>query len=163
MRFFAGLGLSLALAGFVWAAPTFQRQPSLQAIEASIARHGPRETVNALFDQNRWDYVSGRIASGEAAWVRLAGKLAPGTDAGTAEDLPIALALALPRNAPAVLAVLQTRAVDLTGVCGLPFIEGTVRDVFAYKRRTLVALARATDPRLAVVRAACLNALRAAE
>jgi len=162
MRLFAGLGLSLALAGFVWAAPTFPRQPSVRAIEASIRRDGARETVNALVDQNRWDYVSSRIASGEARWVALASQLAPGTDAGTAEDLPIALAYALPLNARAVLAVARTRTVDLTDVCGVPFIEGAAPNIPAYKRRALAAVERVDDPGLAPFRAACLDALRTA-
>jgi hypothetical protein len=163
MRFFAGLGLSLALAGSAWAAPTFPRHPSVQAIEASIARHGVHATVNALWDENRWDYVLDRIDGGQADWVELAGKLAPGTDAGAAEGLRIAFAFALPRNAPAVLAVVQTGAVDLADVCGVPFIEDTVRDLPAYERRAVAAVKRVRDPKLAATRAACLHALRAAQ
>ena len=165
MRVFcAVLPMSLALsAGAAGAAPSFARHPTVAAIEAAIARYGAHKTINALFDENRWDDVAGRIATGEEAWVALAGKLAPGTDAGTAEDLPIELAFALPRNAPAVLAVVQTRAVALTDVCGVPFIEGTVRDIPAYKRRAVAAVTRVADPKLAPTRAACLDALRTAE
>jgi hypothetical protein len=163
MRFFAiGGVLALAVAGGAWAAPRFARHPTVAAIEAAIARDGATATVGALFDQGRWDEVSGRIAAGEPGWVALAGKLAPGTDAGTAEDLVISLAFALPRDAPAVLAVLQAGASDVSEVCGAPFIEGTMRDVSVYAHRAAGAVGRVADPSLAATKAACLDALATA-
>ena len=149
----------MLVAGDASAAPRFARHPTAAEVEASIARHGARATVSALFDEGRWDYVADQIARGGSAWVALAGVLAPGTDAGTAEDLPVELAFALPRNAPAVLAVVASGAEDIGDVCGAPFIEGTIRDLPAYKRRAMAAVQKVTAPSLAKTRAACLDAL----
>jgi hypothetical protein len=161
MRFSAFVGALMALAATAggWAAPRLASHPTIRAIEAALARDGPRTTVRRLFDQGRWDDVSNHIARADPGWVALAGKLAPGTDAGTAEDLAISLAFALPRDAPAVLTVLAAGAADVADVCGAPFIEGTVRDVPAYVRRATAAVARVTDGGLAATRAACLDAL----
>jgi hypothetical protein len=131
-------------------------------VAASVGRFGASATVNALFDQHRWDLVSDKIAAGDGRWVALAAKLAPGTDAGTAEELPIDLAFALPLNAPAVLAAMDGAHDALTGadaVCGLPFIEGTIADPAAYKRRAIAAVAKVADPALAAKKAQCLAAL----
>jgi hypothetical protein len=166
MRGTPGRALALAWAALAFtaarpadAAPRFAAHPTPAEIGASLARYGARATVNALFDERRWDYVSDRIGAGESAWVALAAKLAPGADAGTAEDLPIALAFALPRNAPAVLAAVQTGAFDVAEVCDAPFIEDTVSDIPAYRRRAAAAVRRVAEPQLAAVKAACLAAL----
>ncbi len=156
-----GLAMALALAAPAVAAPRFAAQPTPAEIGASLARYGARTTVSALSDQRRWDFVSDRIGAGDGAYVALAVKLAPGADAGTAEDLPIALAFALPRNAPAVLAALAAPAAgfDVAEICDAPFIEDTVSDLPAYRRRAAAAVRRVADSRLAAVKAACLAAL----
>ena len=151
--------LALAFGAPADAAPRFASHPTPAKITSALARYGPRATVNALFDERRWDYVSDRIGAGEAAYVALAPKLAAGADAGTAEDLPIALAFALSRNAPAVLTALATGAFDSGEVCDAPFIEGTVKDIPAWRRRAAAAVRRTADPKLAAVKAACLEAL----
>jgi hypothetical protein len=158
-RVMAGV-LAAALAGAAaHAAPRFPPRPTPAEVEASLARNGARATVSALFDQRRWDYVSDRIGAGDGAWVALAPRLAAGADAGTAEDLPIALAFALPRNPAAVLAALGSGAFDIGEVCGAPFIEGTVSDLPAYVRRARAAVRRVDAPALAAARRACLAAL----
>ena len=160
MRFCATVGvLALVAANCAWAAPRFGRHPTIAAIEASISHDGAQATVNALFNQRCWDEVAGHIARADRGWIALAGKLAPGAAAGTAEDLVISLALALPRDAPAVLALLQAGAADVADVCGAPFIEGTVRDIPAYKRHAAAAVARVVDGKLTATKSACLDAL----
>jgi len=162
----AALGVALALAAMagapgVWAGPRFAAQPTPAEITGSLSRYGARATVSALFAQRRWDFVSDRIGAGEAPYVALAVKLAPGADAGTAEDLPIALAFALPRNAPAVLAVLAApeSRFDVAEVCDAPFIEDTVSDIPAWRRQAAAAVRRVADPRLGAVKTACLAAI----
>jgi hypothetical protein len=159
MRGAAAILLGLACAGAAAAAPRFAAHPTPAEIVRSLAAAGPRATVDALWDQGRWDYVSGRIGRGDAAFVALAPKLAAGADAGTAEDLPIALAFALPRNAPAVLAAIEGGPFDAAEVCGAPFIEDTVSDIPDYRRRATAAVQAVVDPRLVPVKAACLAAL----
>ena len=128
-------------------------------VTASLANHGARATVNALFDQHRWDYVADEIAKGGAVWIDLAARLAPGADAGTAEELPIVLAFALPLNAPGVLAAVKRGAFYVGDVCGAPFIEGTVSNIPAYIRKATAAVTRVSDPTLAATRTACLQTL----
>ena len=130
-------------------------------IAAEIDAHGADAVVALLSKTNDYDRVLGHIDTGDVAWVALAPKLAPGTDAGTAEALPIALAFALPRNAPAVLAVLDPGSSILgpESVCGVPFIEGTVKDIPGYVRRAKAAVAKVSDPKLQASKTACLAAL----
>ena len=130
-------------------------------IAAEIDTHGAEAVVARLFKNGDYDRVLGHIDTGDASWVALAPKLAPGTDAGTAEALPIALAFALPRNAAAVLAVLDpgSSILDPESVCGVPFIEDTVKDIPGYVRRAKAAVAKISDPKLQVSKTACLAAL----
>ena len=105
------------------------------------------------------------MGTGDARWIALAPKLAPGSDAGSAEDLGISLAFSLPRNPRAVLAALDPADGHVLGagrVCGMPFIEDTVKDRPAYKRHAIHAVKTVTDPRLSKVRLACLRELERA-
>ena len=159
MRRAAAILLWLAGAGAAVAGPRFAAHPTPAEIVRSLAEAGPRATVDALWAEGRWDWVSERIGAGDAAFVALAPRLAAGADAGTAEDLPIALAFALPRNAPAVLAAIEDGGFDAGEVCGAPFIEDTVSDIPAYRRRAAAAVQAVADPKLADVKTACLAAL----
>ncbi len=131
-----------------------------ETIAADIAAHGADNVVAKLAKTGDYDRVLDHIGKGEAQWVALAPKLAPGTDAGWAEALVISLAFALPKNPQAVLALLIGKdAFQVDDVCGAPFIEGTVKDVPGYIRRAKAAVAKVTDPSLQSARAACLAAL----
>ena len=102
---------------------------------------------------------------GDARWIALAPKLAPGSDAGSAEDLGISLAFSLPKNPGAVLAALDPADGHILGasrVCGMPFIEDTVKDRPAYKRRSIHALEEVSAPTLAQTKTACLRDLKRA-
>ena len=155
-----GLIAALMLAAPAFTAPRFAAQPTAGEIAVSLTRYGARSTVSALFDQRRWDYVSDRIGAGDRPYLALAPRLAAGADAGAAEDLPIALAFALPRNAPAVLTALAPGGgLDAAEVCDAPFIEDTVSDIPAWRRSAAAAVRRVADPRLAAVKATCLAAL----
>ena len=102
------------------------------------------------------------IDAGSDAWLAVAAKLAPGSDAGSAEDLGISLATALPRNPAGVLraASLQDDTpLSLAHVCGLPFIEQPPSETAAYRTQAVNAVTRVADPSLADRRARCLAAL----
>lgn len=139
--------------------------PTPARIAASIERRGAEATIAVLAKDEQWDRVADRMASGDARWIALAPKLAPGSDAGSAEDLGISLAFSLPKNPSAVLAALDPangHVIGVERVCGMPFIEDTVKDRPAYKRRALRAVAAVLAPALAQPRAACLRKLRRA-
>jgi len=139
-------------------------------IAADIQSQGAKVVVDRLWNAptadrarpTRWDVVIDEIWKGEPDWIALAPKLAPGTDAGTAESLGIGLAHALPVAPAAVLAAFESTSGDAVGierVCSAPFIEDTVKDVPAYLRAARKAVQRVDSPALALAKAQCLTAL----
>jgi hypothetical protein len=98
---------------------------------------------------------------GRAAYIALAPKLAEGTDAGTADDLGISLAHALPLSPNAVLRVIDpgNGSIGVDVVCGVPFIEDTVKDLSGYIRKAKSRVGNVTTPELQSVKAACLEKL----
>lgn len=146
----------------IMASPAWPATLSSEAVEHDIAKHGARETVSRLWSTGEYDKIMDAIDSGDARWIALAPKLAAGADAGAAEELPIALAFALPKNPHAVLNVLlPPNGLPIEDVCGAPFIEGTIKSIPGYVRETERAVAAVSDSRLTEVREACLAQLRA--
>ena len=147
----------------LFAVPAVAATLSPEAIANEIAAHGADAVVARLAKSGDYDRVLGHIDSGDARWVRLAPKLAPGADAGNAEALIISLAFALPRNAKAVLAVLGGKeGFAVEDVCSAPFIEDTVKDVPGYVKRAEAAVARVSDAALKPAKDACLLQLHKA-
>lgn len=139
--------------------------PTPAGIEASIREHGAEATIAALAKADQWDVVADKIGDGNSAWIAVASELAPGSDAGSAEDLGISLAFSLPKNPHSVLAALDPANGHILGVdrvCGMPFIEDTVKDRLAYKRQAIRAVEKVTDTDLKNAKKSCLAALRAA-
>ncbi len=136
--------------------------PSPTSVAAEIAAHGAKRTVDGLIQTKRWDAVTTSMDKGSGAWIALAPKLAPGSDAGSAEDLGLSLALALPVNPRAVLAAIDAKdgpILGLSRVCGRPFIEDS--EPAGYQRRALSALSRITDQHLTAIAGRCRTALLA--
>ncbi len=158
----ATLAALLAAASPGFAAPA----PNPAAVRDSIRREGAKATIADLAKADQWDAVSDRMDSGNADWIALAPLLAPGSDAGSAEDLGISLAFSLPKNPRAVLAALDPAnghiIIGGDRVCGLPFVEDTVPDLPAYRLKAMRAVREVKDTRLAAARTACLAALAAA-
>ena len=106
-------------------------------LSSEIDTKGAKEVVNRLNSspaaangQNDWDRVTNQIWIGRSAYISLPPKLAQGTDAGTSEDLGISFAHTLPLAPIAVLRVTDLGDRPTLGVrriCGVPFIEGTIR------------------------------------
>ncbi|HEX5486334.1 MAG TPA: hypothetical protein VFX23_10090 [Limnobacter sp.] len=127
----------------------------------------PAETViKSLKRQNKYQQVLKRIAEGQAEWVALAPALYMGTDAGDSDDLEIALATALPKNAVAVLSDLNPSKADgasslrIDHVCGVPFIEPTDAFVKAYLLQSTKAVKAVKDEKLLPVARQCLSYLK---
>ena len=136
--------------------------PTPASVDASIREKGAKRTIDDLVRTGRWEAVADAMDRGDTAWIMLAPRLAPGSDAGTAEDLGLSLAFALPRNPRAVLAALDPGDGVVLGagrICGRPFIEDT--EPAGYVATTETALSRVTDPRLGRRKAMCLRALHA--
>lgn len=164
--------VSVAFLAIWWFAGPSQAAPqisipkplTLSWAKDQIKSHGAKYVVDALSNQNRYEELLKHIDSGESAWVALAPELSRGTDAATAEELAISLAIGLPKNPAAVLSALdpQTEPLAPERVCGVPFIEGTVKDIPGYIRRSQSALQRVQDARLAKRKTQCLDGLNEA-
>lgn len=131
-----------------------------QAVRRSIHDHGARRTIDDLQRNGRWDAVTDAMDAGKPAWIALAPLLASGSDAGSAEDLGLSLAFALPKSPRAVLAALDRGNGPILGadrVCGRPFIEDT--EPRRYKEHAVAALAKVHAPDLLARKRACLKAL----
>jgi hypothetical protein len=103
--------------------------------------------------------VMNGIATGDSAWLDVAGQLTPAS-ATAAASLTIALASALPRSPDRVLAILG-RKYPVDDVCSIPFLRPDSALVTSYHDEALSALARVRSPRLTHVRDACRTALDA--
>ncbi len=137
--------------------------PTSGEIAASLRLRGAQVTVAGLVRTERWEAVTERMATGDPRWIALAPALATSSDGAFSEGLGIGLAYALPKSPGAVLAALDLKGGPVVGagqVCSLPFIEDTVRDRPAYKRRALRAVAGVIDPALSRARGACLAVLK---
>ncbi len=151
----------LALAATVSAAQV----PSAATLSAEIDAKGAEEVVNRLNNtlpgtdgRNQWNRVTHEMWLGRAAYI----ELAPGTDAGTSEDLGICLAHALPLAPATVLRATNLKNGPVLGVsrvCGVPFIEDTLKDVPAYIRAAQTKVGAVAAPELQDVKAACLKQL----
>lgn len=152
--------LGYTLAFLVVAAPAFAQPLTPSQVERNIRANGARATVQSLTRKKQFDVVLTRIASGNAAWVRLSPELAKGTDAGDSTGLSVALAKALPKNPRAVLAVLDDGPVaGASVVCGVPFIEPTPSEVNDYLNRAIPAVRRTPESERLPQRTHCLRAL----
>ena len=142
-------------------APT-RPAPLADQIDTEIRSEGAGPAVRRMAADGDYDRVLAGIADGDTALIALSPKLAAGADAGASEALGIALARALPKNAAAVLAVLDQRqaAISEARVCGLPFVEGTITDIAAYRRDAEAAVRHVDTPPLQRSRMACIAALR---
>ena len=159
--------LALLLAASARAAPL----PSAAALSREIDATGAKAVVDRLAEttpdtkgETEWDRLIDRIWDGDETYIALAPRLRPGADAAAAESLPIGLAHALTVAPAAVLRTLPANGglKETLGVCTIPFIEDTVKDIPAYVHDTEAALGRVTAPDLQSIKSACLVNLRKA-
>jgi hypothetical protein len=117
---------------------------------ATVAR---RIDANESFGRT----VANGIASGDSAWLEVAGKIAPASSAAEA-TLSIALATALPRS-PAKVLRLVGEKYPVEEVCGIPFLKADSPSVTAYHDQVETALLRVRDSALTAVTSRCRIAL----
>jgi hypothetical protein len=148
--------LSSGAAAVSSAGPT---EESPGEIATDIHRDGARAVVMRLSSTDAFDKLLDHVSAGEDAWIALAPLLAPGTDAGTSEALSISLATALPKNARAVLEVLDpaTLPLSVSAVCDVPFIEIPLAEARDYVRKATEAVSAVHNVAQAE---ACLITLR---
>jgi hypothetical protein len=129
-------------------------------LRTEIGANGAKAVVDRLFDADRYDEVSRAVAKGERAWLDLVPLVAGGTDASTSEDLMIALALALPRNAEGVLKASKLAGLAVGLICSAPFYETMQVDTPHYLRTATRAVEHVRGEALLGVRSECLSALK---
>jgi hypothetical protein len=154
---------------FLSAALFANQVPSVTPATVSrmIDRFGAKRTVDKLSNAapndthaefGDFDKVLDGIASGDGRWLALVPKLAPGTDAGTAESLPIVLAEALPKNPVGVLRLIK-RDASWRDACSYPMIEPTRKQMRTYFKATIPAVRSVHDPALQTAKRVCLSEL----
>ncbi|MET3135289.1 hypothetical protein AAKU55_005597 [Oxalobacteraceae bacterium GrIS 1.11] len=131
-----------------------------QAITKNIEKNGAKATVGALSSGthgHQWEAVLRKIKTGDARWLAVAGVLAEGTDAGTAEDLQVSLAVALPKNPGGVLLLADTKSfLSLENICGAPFIEPTHAYIKRYLAEAQHSLENLKDVKVEQQKVKCL-------
>jgi hypothetical protein len=162
------------LIAFLSAAVLLDRPPGAitpVAVERMIDHQGPRRTVDKLANARRgytrsdfgdFDKVLDGIASGDARWLALVPRIAPGTDAGTAEALRIVVAEALPKNPAAVLRLIKQDP-SWRDACSYPMIEPTPSETRAYFKSAIPAVSAVHYPTLQAARHICLSELTKAQ
>ncbi|MBS9437218.1 hypothetical protein EAE91_08520 [Photorhabdus noenieputensis] len=106
---------------------------------------GARKFVTSTLpntDDSTWDYILSHISSGDPEWLNIVPILSTGVDAGSAEDLTIAVATAIPKNAAVVMSVLNNANISISteSVCSLPFYSGTEAEINKYVVESIRAL-----------------------
>jgi len=159
--------LALFLSAALLLPHSAQRAVTPKVVGGMIDRYGARATVQKLWNAvpndkrstfSDYDRVLDGVSSGDPRWLVLVPRLDPGTDAGSAEFLRIAVAEALPKNAAGVLRF-TSRLSWFRYACGYPMIEPTDREMRAYFRATIPALKAVHDPSLTRAKRICLTEL----
>jgi hypothetical protein len=125
-------------------------------VSARIHRDGGKKVLADLWDQQaEFEVVLSGIESADREWLDVARLLKPFSDAGSAEEIDMAVARALPKDPERVLLLIGHDGFELDFVCTSPFDEPDAGVAEAYERRTLAALAAVKFPDLKAVAAQC--------
>jgi hypothetical protein len=133
---------------------------------AQIDAIGPRKVIEQLWlDEDQWNGVIARIASGNHDWIEVARRLRPGADAenGAPEALDLAVFRAMVRSPVQVLLLLHEGQYPLAQICS----SNIAADLSKNEARSLLssgigALGRVREIGLQDTRARCDRGLREA-
>lgn len=134
-------------------------------INAQLAKQDAKAVIAQLDAQNRYEEFLDNVGDGGSDWIQLAAKLAPGADAASSEGLSMSLAFALPKNAPAVVGILNKALppLDPRQVCNAPFIEDMVLDIPGYLKQAETAVQKVDNPASEPQKGECLAQLKIAQ
>ncbi len=118
--------------------------------------------MGRIWNTPDWDYVLAKVETGRRAWIIIAVKLYPGTDAGATEMLALALGEALVR-APRDVLIQSASTFGVESICSGPDVddpryETRDRAVAAVAHR-VTAVSKLHGSDVAALRASCLTAL----
>jgi hypothetical protein len=143
----------------MFAFPATAPAPTPKTVEARIHAIGAQPTVRELWNRPKeWDAVMAAIETGDAAWLKVATDLKPGSDAGSSESLAIVVSRSIQHNPRAFLLI----AFPSFGVavCRDLTIEGTKEQHDNFQRKTEKALESVGNDDTRKNRDACLVELR---
>jgi hypothetical protein len=132
-----------------------------------IAESGARSVVANLYeDYSRWRELLLNIGMGDAAWLRVAVALRPGSDAGTTDMLDLAVGEALEHQPRSVLEI-AVPALGIECVCGGPDVDDERYDSYELSINAIEVrkrmLGAVSDAHLATARDRCIAALEEAK
>jgi hypothetical protein len=132
------------------------------AIISAVHDRGALKVVSEMAGRKprAWNHVIAGIESGDAKWLEVAALLHEGVDAGSGEDLSMAVAHALLR-APARVLTMTPDPFRLDDICTMPDIEPPLARYRDYIRQAKAALAGVHQPELQELRDRCLAAFDA--
>ncbi len=130
-------------------AAQFQAGIDKEGAQAFVARI-TKETDPHNWDEPNYDIILNHIATGNAAWLKIASEIGPYTlDKDFNKGMNVALAYALLENPAGVLRIRLARQDDhFMNACMYPFPQPSEAFVKHYQKNALVSLKRIHDPAL---------------
>ncbi len=133
---------------------------SAAALASEIKSKGPGPVLRELETHpDHWAEALGQVSKGEPVWLEIAASLRRVSDAGSSEDLELAVAEAVEHQPAAVLATLG-RPFEVQAVCGNE--ESLGRDfkkAIAVLQRRRAALVQVAEKAVQHEKARCIEAL----
>jgi len=126
-----------------------------QNVVDHINHYGAKNYLHNLAKENatasstsEWESIVEGLSSGQTEWLQITPFIARYTDAGFAEDLATALAIALPKNVAGVMNVLDEKIppVSMRNVCSMPLYNETVPEQNDYVVKAIQALYKNDTP-----------------
>ena len=152
--------LSICLAIFISSALAADSITASDMI-ARINRDGGKQVLADLWEHEpEFDAVISGIESANRDWLQVAALLKPFSDAGSSEQIDMAVGRALPKDPQRVLHLIGHNGFQLDFVCTSPFDEPAPGVAKEYERRALAALATLNDPDLKSVAAECAKHIK---
>jgi hypothetical protein len=116
-------------------------------------------------DQSKWDKILRNVAGGEKAWLEVAVKLRPGTDAGASEMLNLAMGEALDNSPKLVLEIIKKGNIfTATFVCSAPDVDdsrySTYEKAIIAVNHRIAILEKIDDTNLKNIRSLCIGELK---
>lgn len=134
--------------------------PSAAALASEIKSKGPGPVLRELeAHPDRWADALARISKGEPSWLEVAASLRRVSDAGSSEELELAVADAVEHQPAAVLARLG-RPFEVQAVCGNEESLGRdFKEAIALLQRRRAALVQVTEKAVQQEKKRCIDAL----
>ncbi len=128
-----------------------------------LSGNAPRTVVESMYNNGlEWRQFLTGVATGKPAWLRLAIKLKPGTDAGATSQLYLALGEALEHQPQNVLKIAASE-LELGEICGGPDVDDPRYNSYALSIKAIehrkAMVMKVNDSILRTIRDVCIRDL----